>query len=76
MNVIERMVDELGRVVIPADFRSALHIGTKCVVAMQVNDGSIIITPKQMICAICGNPITAHRKHHLCDACVEEIKKG
>ena len=70
-----RKVDELGRIVLPKEFRKALNIDTKCDLDMKIVEGTIVLTPKQMICRSCGAVITANSKYCLCDACIKMIRE-
>lgn len=74
MNGITRKVDELGRIVLPKEFRNALNVGTCCDMNMEIKDGSIILTPAQHICALCGKVI-ATKKIKLCDDCIALVKE-
>ena len=70
-----RKVDELGRVVLPMEFRKELNIGAQCDMRMEVKDGSIILTPFECICSGCGKIIPSKTKYNLCQACVTAIKE-
>ena len=75
MSVITRKIDELGRIVLPIEFRKALNVDTKCDLDMEVKDGAIVLTPKQTVCHNCGAVIPAKSKYCLCKACVKKIKE-
>ena len=70
-----RKVDELGRVVLPMEFRRELNIGYKCDIRMEVKDGSIVLTPNECVCMGCGEIISPKTKYRLCDRCVTRIRK-
>ena len=74
--ICERKVDELGRIVLPADFRRALNIGETGAVTMDANDGVLILTPVVYSCAHCGAIIPSGKKYRLCDNCVSEIRRN
>ena len=42
-----RKVDELGRIVLPVEFRKELNLGTGCDVRIELNSGSIVLTPNE-----------------------------
>ena len=67
-------IDELGRVVLPMEFRKQLNVGTKCDMRMEVKNGSIILTPNECVCVECGAIISPKTKYNLCASCVEAIK--
>ena len=70
-----RKVDELGRIVLPMEFRKELNIGTNCDMRIEVKDGSIILTPNECVCSNCKTIIQAGTKFNLCESCIAEIRK-
>ncbi len=70
-----RKVDELGRIVLPMEFRKALNIGTGCDVNIEIKDGSIVLTPNECVYSICKTAIPSGTKFNLCENCKAEIKK-
>lgn len=70
-----RKVDELGRIVLPVEFRKALNIGTGCDVNIELKDGSIVLTQNECVCSICKSAIPAGTKFNLCEKCIAEIRK-
>lgn len=72
--MIERCVDEFGRIVLPIEFRRALHIEKNSGVILTVENEKIIIKPCVYICANCGAVIDSSKKYRLCDACVQVIR--
>jgi transcriptional pleiotropic regulator of transition state genes len=53
---IERKVDGLGRIVIPAEMRERFGLREGDHVDIAVRDGAIVVTPMQELCASCGRP--------------------
>ena len=49
-----RKVDELGRVVIPANVREALAITPGAQMEVFVQGSTVILRPYQPLCALCG----------------------
>ena len=70
-----RKVDELGRIVLPMEFRKSLNIGTGCDVRIDLKDGSIILSPNECVCSVCKTAIPLGTKFNLCENCKAEIKK-
>ena len=66
MSVITRKIDELGRIVLPIEFRKALNVDTKCDLDMEIKDRTIVLMPKQTVCHICGTSIPIKSKYCLC----------
>ena len=75
MNGMARKVDELGRIVLPKEFRNALKVDAGCDMNMELKEGSIVLTPAQHICALCGKIIPT-KKNKLCDDCIRMVKEG
>ena len=72
---IVRKVDELGRIVLPVEFRQALNLGKGCDCNIDFKDGSIILTPSECVCSICKTAIPLGTKFNLCEKCIAEIRK-
>lgn len=75
MNGVEREIDNNGRVVIPMEFRKALGIKFNSRVLIFLSNGEIVIRAKKTRCALCGGNIDGERTLHICDSCVEMVKK-
>ena len=71
-----RKIDELGRIVLPMEFRKALKIDAGCDVRMELKDGNIVLSPNECICTGCGATISPDADYMLCDACIARIKSG
>lgn len=74
MNGIEKEIDNLGRVVIPASFRKKLGIESNARVFISLEDDVITISPSIKHCALCGKKLNPKHRLRLCDACVLKIK--
>ena len=72
--MIIRKIDELGRVVIPAEFREELNISPKCDMEMQMKDRAILLIPRDRACSICGEAISKKKKYGICDNCIAQIR--
>ena len=70
-----RKVDELGRIVLPVEFRKALNLGTGSDVNIELKDGSIVLTPNECVCSVCKTAIPSGTRFNLCESCIAEIKK-
>ncbi|MBQ8302341.1 MAG: AbrB/MazE/SpoVT family DNA-binding domain-containing protein [Clostridia bacterium] len=75
MKETEKRIDELGRVVIPIKMRKKLNITDKSTVLVYLDDNSIIITPKERCCALCGKTENINSEIRLCVLCIDLIKK-
>lgn len=75
---MERRLDELGRLVIPMEFRKALGWGKGARVNMQVSGNEVILTKSECCCAICGSSseLKEVKNIRMCQLCIDEIKVG
>jgi AbrB family transcriptional regulator, transcriptional pleiotropic regulator of transition state genes len=53
---IERKIDSLGRIVIPAEIRQTLGLSEGDVLDIEVRGGVIVLSPMSEQCALCGMP--------------------
>ena len=74
MNGIEKEVDLLGRVVLPAKFREKIGIGLKTKVVVSLEGNGIVIIPQNKQCALCSNIIESESRYRLCRRCILAIK--
>ncbi len=77
MNAIERSVDELGRIVLPIEFRENLGIQEKDVLSMSLGRGKITVEKKAPACSGCGKPteeLTNVGRLNLCAECIAAIQ--
>ena len=58
---IVRKVDELGRIVLPAELRRTLSIAEKDPLEIYVDGGSIILQKHEERCVFCGGSEDLHR---------------
>jgi AbrB family transcriptional regulator, transcriptional pleiotropic regulator of transition state genes len=71
-----RRIDQLGRVVVPAELRRSLGIHEGDLLDISAEDGRLVLRKVSPSCAICGQTdelVDMHDKH-LCKGCVREIK--
>jgi transcriptional pleiotropic regulator of transition state genes len=53
---IERKIDAMGRVVIPAEIRQTLGLAEGDALDIEVRDGAIVLYSLRGHCALCGLP--------------------
>lgn len=75
MSAIERHVDKLGRIVLPMNYRKRLNLSEDSKVRISLEDNSIIITPCDTCCALCGNSSRLHKDAPICLECIRKIKE-
>jgi transcriptional pleiotropic regulator of transition state genes len=69
-------MDQLGRVVVPAEYRRTMGIREGDLLEVTAEDGRLILRKVEPECALCGRAdhlIDRHAKH-LCRDCVSEIR--
>jgi len=71
----ERKIDALGRLVLPIQFRRKLGLKKNSTVIIELKGGNVLITPKALICRICGDETEHLNELHICDNCLSKAKK-
>ena len=70
-----RRIDQLGRVVVPAELRRLLGIRQGDLLDIRMEDGRLVLLKIDPECALCGridNLVEMHEKH-VCKDCVRDI---
>lgn len=73
---IARRIDELGRIVIPVEFRRVLGIRDGDELEIAVEGARITLTKVEAACAFCGALTDLHAFHgrHVCGPCLTELR--
>lgn len=71
---IERAVDELGRIVLPAEYRAKVGIKAGSKLTVCEEDGVLTIRPSNRICKICGSIEGVNESMPLCTECIKKAK--
>ena len=73
---VVRKVDELGRIVLPAEIRQSLEIQVKDPLEFFVDGDRIILKKYQPGCIFCGSMegVTSFEGKNLCAACIRKLK--
>ena len=74
MSGIEKEIDNLGRVVIPINFRKKLGIKNKDKVLVSLKKDEVIITATENRCALCNVQLNEEKNIPLCQSCIEKVK--
>ena len=76
MRGVERKIDNLGRIVIPISHRKALGLSSEDTVTISLESDKIIISPKKLICACCGQSLDHTSNMRICQSCISYIKEN
>ncbi len=73
---IVRNIDELGRLVLPKEFRKHLEIGNETPVEITSEDDKIIIRRFNPRCIFCNSEgeLTEFKGKRICASCLAELK--
>ena len=73
---IVRNIDELGRVVVPKEFRKQLGIANTDPVEISLEEDRIVIKKYLPVCHFCGssNNIEMFKGKNICALCIADIK--
>ena len=74
MKGIEKSVDDVGRVVLPMEFRSIVGIKERSRVMITVENGALVIRVKERYCSLCGSKNNIHEQINLCSACIAKVQ--
>lgn len=72
-----RKIDELGRIVLPAEMRTKLHLEKEDAVNIDCVDDKIILSKAKPTCVICHsseNELLSVNHELICSACIHKIK--
>ena len=72
--MVEKNIDNLGRVVIPKKFRDILGIEANEKLLVSLDKERIIISPIDARCALCKSKVGREVKLRLCRSCIQKVK--
>lgn len=77
METIVRKIDELGRIVLPAELRQELDLKERDGVEISLREGSLVLKRHEPSCIFCGgtDDIKAFGGKNICKACRDKISK-
>jgi transcriptional pleiotropic regulator of transition state genes len=72
-----RRLDQLGRIVVPAELRKMLGIHTGDLIDFRFIDGHIALLKVAAECVLCGRreDLVERRGKHICVECVRDLRK-
>lgn len=72
--IAERKIDELGRIVLPAEIRQRLGITVKSTVSIYEDGEYIVMKTAEPCCKLCGHNDRVSGELHLCTECIDKVK--
>lgn len=74
---VSRKVDDLGRIVLPAELRRSFDIREGDHIEIGVEDDRIVLSKQRSLCTFCGSDdgLRAYRDHQVCSTCLTELKR-
>ena len=71
-----RKVDELGRIVLPAEIRQSMDINVRDALVIFTDEGRIILQKYQPACIFCNNAdnVIYFNNKRICRECLEQLK--
>lgn len=72
---MERQMDALGRIVLPAGYRKQKNLQAGDVLCVDEQEGKLVIYPRKARCALCGGKkeLLSHGRHTLYETCWKEL---
>ncbi len=76
-NGVVRKIDELGRIVIPMEFRNTLDLRSRDSIQISLDDGKIVLAKVNDSCVFCGSrdKLKPYRSKLICGRCAADVKK-
>ena len=74
---VSRKVDDLGRIVLPAELRRSFDIREGDHIEIAVEEDRIVLQKRRTTCTFCGSAegLRMFREHQLCASCLSELKR-
>ncbi len=74
---VSRKVDDLGRIVLPAELRRSFDIREGDHIEIAVEEDRIVLQKRRSLCTFCGGSdgLRSYREHQVCASCVAELKR-
>lgn len=74
---IVRKVDELGRIVLPAELRRTLDIGERDELEIYLDDDKVVLKKYEASCVFCASSckLVNYRGRNICMDCVQKLNE-
>lgn len=76
MSTYTRAIDELGRIVIPAEARKHLGVLPKQALTLTILNDKIVLENPKPSCKLCGSTDEIDKKFCICSSCLNKIKNA
>lgn len=76
MSTYTRAIDELGRIVIPAEARKQLGVHPKQELTLTILNVKIVLENPKPSCKLCGSTDEIDKRFCTCSACLNKIKNA
>ena len=73
--IAERKIDELGRIVLPAEVRLKNGITQKSTISIYEDNGKIVLEKAEPSCKLCGSSVNINEELSLCGECIVKVKQ-
>ncbi|HCA28314.1 MAG TPA: AbrB family transcriptional regulator [Ruminococcaceae bacterium] len=73
--IAERKIDELGRIVLPAEVRLKDGITQKSTISIYEDNGKIVLEKTEPSCKLCGSSVNINEELSLCGECIVKVKQ-
>ena len=72
---IVRKIDELGRIVLPAEIRRTFDINEKDEVEIYTKDDMVLLKKYEMSCIFCGSldNLRSYKDKKICAKCIKDL---
>lgn len=74
MDVYERKIDELGRIVLPREIQRVFNLKSGDSVSITNVNGKVTLAQSRPRCPLCGAADDYHTDIGLCSACIAKVK--
>lgn len=73
-----KKIDDVGRVVLPKDFRDELGLKINDMLKLDVEEGKIIISKADSVCVFCGKAsgLKSYMGKTVCENCIKKLNKS
>lgn len=73
-----KIIDSVGRIVIPKSIRNKAGIGLNETVKIDIEDNKIVISKAELTCVFCGatEELETFKDKNICKSCISQINKA